>query len=176
MADKSLRIIKKYSNRRLYDTESSSYITQDKIKEYVIKGVPFQVIRAKTGENTTRSVLLHIILDEEVMGVPLFTEEALRSILLFSGSGMHSAFSGFLEQMLPMLHKSQTDMSNGPLADNERMREQFATMQGMMLGNVFQEYVNRSMELVLSTNRNLAENAAQLLGGNKKAKPKPEKD
>lgn len=168
------RIIKKYSNRRLYDTEESRYITQDRIKEYVNRGIAFRVVSAKSGEDITRSVLLHVILDEEIMGVPLFTEEALRSVILFSGSGMRSSFSSFLEQMLPMLQQSQMPdaafMGQGS-GDSDRIREQFASLQGMLLGNSFREYLNRSMEVMGQVNSEIAKNTARMINPDR---PDPE--
>ena len=172
------RIIKKYSNRRLYDTSRSCYITQDKVKEYVNSGISFRVVSANSGEDITRSVLLHVILDEEIMGVPLFTEEALRSIILFSGSGMRGSFSGFLEQMLPVLQQEQLDSSSamGSMPANDRIREQFATLQGMLLGNSFQEYVNTSMKMMGDVNREIAQNTARMMqpvaAAAEEAKPK----
>ena len=182
------RIIKKYSNRRLYDTQESEYITQDRIKDYVNRGIVFRVVSSKTGEDITRSVLLHVILDEEVMGVPLFTEEALRSIILFSGSGMRSSFSSFLEQMLPMLQQSQipeqpfmTQVPGVP-GNSDRIQEQLATLQGMLLGNSFSEYLNRSMDMMGKINSEIAKNTARLINPDqpegsqqaaKKLSPKP---
>ena len=179
MAKIKQRIIKKYSNRRLYDTEDSTYITQDRIKEYVSRGISFRVVSAKSGEDITRSVLLHVILDEEIMGVPLFTEEALRSIILFSGSGMRSSFSGFLEQMLPVLQQSQ--IANQPFiaqlpGNSDRISEQFASLQGMLLGNSFQEYMNRSMEMMGKVNTEIAKNTARMISPDQPAsEPKPRK-
>lgn len=166
MANTPQRIIKKYNNRRLYDTEESSYITQDKVKEYVSKGISFRVVAAKNGEDITRSVLLHIILDEEIMGVPLFTEEALRSIIMCSGSSMRSYFSGFLEQMLPMLQSKQPadfDVFPGVKDANDRFRDQMASMQGMMLGNSFMESVNRNMKMVEKVNETIVKNTAEIM-------------
>ena len=173
MSDAKPRIIKKYSNRRLYDTSESAHITQDKIKEYVNRGIAFRVVSAKSGEDITRSVLLNVILDEEVMGIPLFTEEALRSIILFSGSAFRSSFSGFLEQMLPALERGQYDGQGfiGQLpVGNDRMRDQLAMLQGMLLGNSFQEYVNRSMEAMGEANREIAKSTAKMMGA---AEPPP---
>ena len=160
------RIIKKYSNRRLYDTEDSCYITQNKIREYVNSGIVFRVVSAKSGEDITRSVLLHVIFDEEIMGMPLFSEEALRSIILFSGSGMRGSFSSFLEQMLPLLQGNQfTDP--GYLArlpgNNDRMREQYASLQNMMLGNSLQEYLNRIMHVMNEINHEFTKNTAKII-------------
>ncbi len=158
------RIIKKYQNRRLYDTERSCYITQDQIKRYVSKGISFRVITAKTGDDITRAVLLHIILDEEIMGVPLFTEEALRSIILFSGSGMRGSMSSFLEHMLPALQQNSAlggvDASS---RTNEHIRDHVAALQGLLLGNTFQEYINRNMEVFGKANQSIAQNAVKMM-------------
>lgn len=167
MANDRQHIIKKYANRRLYDTKASSYITQDQIKEYVFSGVSFRIVEDKTGKDVTRAVLLHIILDEEIMGVPLFTEEALRSVILFSGSGMRSSFSGFLEQMLPALLKQQLReppfTPGGAMPGQDRIRDQFATLQGMLLGNTFQEYVNSSMKMMEDVNREILANTSRMM-------------
>ncbi|MBF2735754.1 MAG: hypothetical protein ISN26_06765 [Betaproteobacteria bacterium AqS2] len=179
MANASQRIIKKYANRRLYDTQDSRYITQDKIKEYVFSGISFRVVEDKTGADVTRAVLLHVILEEEIMGVPLFTEEALRSIILFSGSGMRSSFSGFLEQMLPVLLQNQLQeppfMAGMPGQD--RIRDQFATLQGMLLGNSFQEYVNSSVKMMEDVNREIMASASRMMqppaGGEEAETPPP---
>lgn len=167
MANDRQHIIKKYANRRLYDTKESRYITQDQIKEYVFSGVSFRIVEDKTGKDVTRAVLLHIILDEEIMGVPLFTEEALRSVILFSGSGMRSSFSGFLEQMLPALLKQQLReppfAPGGAMPGQDRIRDQFATLQGMLLGNSFQEYVNSSMKMMEDVNREILANTSRMM-------------
>ena len=72
-----VRLIKKYPNRRLYDTKTSAYITLGDVKELVLKFEPFKVLDAKTGDDLTRSILLQIILEEESGGVPLFSCELL---------------------------------------------------------------------------------------------------
>ena len=72
-----LRILKKYPNRRLYDTEISSYITLTDVKAMVLAGTAFEVRDAKTGEDLTRSILLQIILEEETGGVPMFSTATL---------------------------------------------------------------------------------------------------
>ena len=72
-----IRLIKKYPNRRLYDTRTSTYITLVDVKELVLAHEDFQVIDAKTGDDLTRSILLQIILEEESAGAPMFSAEAL---------------------------------------------------------------------------------------------------
>lgn len=158
------RVVKKYANRRLYDTEISSYITQEQIKEYVATGIKLKIINAKTEEDVTRSVLLHIILDEEVLGVPLFTEEALRSIIVFSGSSMRSSFSDLLEQMLPTLQQYKINLPSGFNDDaRDKLNSRYAAMQGLLFGNAFREYMNRSMEMIMKTNQQLANSAVDII-------------
>ena len=92
----STRVIKKYPNRRLYDSASSSYITLADIKQWVIDGVSVQVVDAKTSQDLTRSILLQIILEEEACGSPLFTEKALADMIRFYGHTMQTHMGGFI--------------------------------------------------------------------------------
>ena len=92
-----MRVLKKYPNRRLYDTATSSYITLAQVKELVMQAEPFVVRDAKTGEDLTRSILLQIILEEEAGGSPIFTEAVLRNIIRFYGHAMQGFFGANLE-------------------------------------------------------------------------------
>ena len=83
-----VRVIKKYPNRRLYDTDTSSYITLAEVKSLVMDSESFVVRDAKTNEDLTRSILLQIILEEETAGVPIFTEQVLANIIRFYGHAM----------------------------------------------------------------------------------------
>jgi len=87
MAD-SVRLIKKYPNRRLYDTQTSSYITLADVKDLVQKQEEFQVVDAKTSEDLTRQILLQIILDEESAGAPMFSHDVLTQFIRFYGNAM----------------------------------------------------------------------------------------
>lgn len=102
----SLRLIKKYPNRRLYDTRTSSYITVMDIKELVLKQEEFQVVDAKTGEDLTRSILLQIILEEEAGGSPMFSSDALAQMIRFYGNAMQGMMGKYLEANV----KAFTDM------------------------------------------------------------------
>ena len=82
------RVLKKYPNRRLYDTRTSSYITLAEVKQMVLDAEPFEVRDAKSGEDLTRSILLQIILDEETGGVPMFTTQMLAQLIRFYGHAM----------------------------------------------------------------------------------------
>lgn len=101
MAEKTtseaLRIIKKYQNRRLYDTEESIYITLQDVKELVLCGTEFMVQDANSGDDITRQVLLGIILEEEAGGVPLFSNQLLRQIISFYGHTFQTALGRYLE-------------------------------------------------------------------------------
>lgn len=96
----ALRILKKYPNRRLYDTQTSSYITLADVKLMVLAGEDFEVRDAKSGEDLTRTILLQIILEEESGGVPMFTANTLSQIIRFYGHAMQSVMGGMLEKNL----------------------------------------------------------------------------
>lgn len=95
-----IRIIKKYPNRRLYDTAVSRYITLDEIRELVIKHIRFKVIDTRSDEDKTNDVLLQIISDQESKSAPIFTTEILLNIIRFYGNPLQSMFSDFLEKMV----------------------------------------------------------------------------
>lgn len=102
------RIIKKYPNRRLYDTRTSSYITLAEIKQLVMAHEEFAVRDAKTGEDLTRSILLQIILEEEASGSPMFTTNVLGQIIRSYGNAMQGFMGGYLEQNIQALQELQT--------------------------------------------------------------------
>jgi polyhydroxyalkanoate synthesis repressor PhaR len=110
-AKKPVRVIKKYPNRRLYDTDSSSYITLAEVKQLVLEGHPFVVRDAKTNEELTRSILLQIILEEETGGVPMFSEAALANIIRFYGHSMQGFMGTALEKNVQAFTDVQTKMA-----------------------------------------------------------------
>ena len=93
----SVRVLKKYPNRRLYDTQTSSYITLADVKKMVLDGQAFEVRDAKTSEDITRSILLQIILEEETGGVPMFSTQSLEQIIRFYGHAMQGVMGAYLE-------------------------------------------------------------------------------
>ena len=113
MAD-PVRLIKKYPNRRLYDTQTSAYITLADVKQLVLDTEPFRVADAKTSEDLTRSILLQIILEEETGGVPMFSTQALAQIIRFYGHAMQGVMGNYLEKNL----QAFVDMQ-GRLAEQE---------------------------------------------------------
>lgn len=121
------RVIKKYPNRRLYDTDTSSYITLSEIKQLVMENEPCVVVDAKTGEDLTRSILLQIILEEEAHGSPMFTVPVLANIIRFYGHAMQGLMGGYLEKNMQALMEMQAPLVQGAMGNNL-----FAQMQEQM--------------------------------------------
>ena len=108
--NKNVRVIKKYPNRRLYDTITSSYITLADIKALVMQNAPFVVRDAKTDEDITRSMLLQIILEAEAGGAPMFTEAVLANIIRFYGHAMQGFVGNYLEKNMQTFTDLQANM------------------------------------------------------------------
>ncbi len=104
------RIIKKYPNRRLYDTEISKYITMEKLRELVIEGIDFAVIDVKTEEDLTRGVLLQIISEQEHHGEPILTTESLTKIIRFYGDSVEGLASDYISQSLDLFSSQQKEL------------------------------------------------------------------
>jgi polyhydroxyalkanoate synthesis repressor PhaR len=103
------RIIKKYPNRRLYDTEVSKYITIDDVRRLVVEGVDFCVKDVKTDEDLTRSILLQIIAEQEHDGAPLFSTRTLTQLIRFYGNAYQAAFADYLQQSLDIFSAQQQE-------------------------------------------------------------------
>jgi polyhydroxyalkanoate synthesis repressor PhaR len=138
VAGSSDRIIKKYPNRRLYDTDTSSYITLTEIKQLVMDSEAFVVLDAKTGEDLTRSILLQIILEEESQGSPMFTAPVLANIIRFYGHTMQGFMGGYLEKNMQALMDMQSPMVKGVMGANmfTQMQEQMAKQTEQFLGTL----------------------------------------
>src|SRR5512135_3821984 len=104
---KSIRVIKKYPNRRLYDTANSGYITLADVKQMVLEFIDFQVIDAKSGDDLTRSILLQIILEEEAAGVPMFSSDLLAQMIRFYGNAMQGMMGKYLENNIRAFSEMQ---------------------------------------------------------------------
>ena len=101
------RIIKKYPNRRLYDTETSAYITLAEVKQFVLDQQQFEVHDARTNEDLTRSILLQIILEEEGSGAPMFSADMLSNIIRYYGHTMQGLMGNYLERSIGAFHEAQ---------------------------------------------------------------------
>ncbi len=140
----AVRVLKKYPNRRLYDTRTSSYITLADVKQMVLAAEAFEVRDAKTGEDLTRSILLQIILEEESGGVPMFSAAALAQIIRLHGHAMQGLLGSMIERNLlafaefqqQMLQHGKGLLEPAPMATPELwsqfMNGQTAAMQGLM--------------------------------------------
>lgn len=131
------RVIKKYPNRRLYDTTTSTYITLAEVKRLVMESQSFVVRDVKTGEDLTRSILLQIILEEEANGSPMFTVPVLANVIRFYGHAMQGFLGGYLEKNIESLMGVQGAMS-GNLEQSRnlltQMQEQMQKQTAQMLG------------------------------------------
>ncbi len=150
MAD-SVRLIKKYPNRRLYDTQTSSYITLVDVKELVLKHETFQVVDAKTGDDLTRSILLQIILEEEQEGQPLFSHDVLTQFIRSYGNAMQGMMGSYLDRNVQAFQEIQSriqEQSRQFVGDsskiNEQLWSQFLTFQGPAMQSLMSAYMEQS--------------------------------
>jgi polyhydroxyalkanoate synthesis repressor PhaR len=108
----SERIIKKYPNRRLYDTEVSRYITLADVRDLVMNCTKLRVVDAANDADITRSILLQIMLEEETGGEPLFSANMLAQIIRFYGGTLHGLFARYLESSLDLFAKQQQQVTD----------------------------------------------------------------
>ena len=145
-ADKTeaIRIIKKYPNRRLYDTETSAYITLAEVRRLVMDRTQFVVRDAKTNEDLTRSILLQIILEEEAGGAPMFTEAVLGNIIRFYGDAMQSFMGAYLEKNVQGFMDLQVTMAEQSKGLSPEMWAQFMNAKSPMMQGMMGAYVEQS--------------------------------
>ena len=129
-----LRIIKKYPNRRLYDTEISSYITLEEVRQLVIDGEAFQVRDAKTSEDLTRSVLLQIISEHEDSGSPMFTTQLLSQVIRFYGDSLQGFMGSYLERSMQTFLDQQGQFRNQ--LNNMMGKTPFSMLNGLTERNM----------------------------------------
>ncbi|MFT6732874.1 MAG: polyhydroxyalkanoate synthesis repressor PhaR [Polaribacter sp.] len=128
------RIIKKYPNRRLYDTQISRYITLHDVKKLVMEHKDFQVIDAKTNENLTRCTLMQLIAEEETNGAPILTSEILKEFVRFYGDSMQTMMSRFLEHSVKLFMEKRAGLKsplNSMLGTNKSSLMQNIAKQNM---------------------------------------------
>ena len=106
------RVIKKYPNRRLYDTEISSYITIEDVRQLIVEGEEFEVRDAKSGEDLTRQVLLQIIAEHEQDGEPMLSTQLLSQIIRFYGDSLQGFMGNYLERSMQMFLEQQGQLRN----------------------------------------------------------------
>ncbi|MFO1339496.1 MAG: polyhydroxyalkanoate synthesis repressor PhaR [Burkholderiaceae bacterium] len=165
------RVLKKYPNRRLYDTSASSYITLADVKQMVLDGVEFEVRDAKTGDELTRSILLQIILEEETGGAPMFTATMLAQIIRFYGHTMQGMMGSYLEKNLQTFVEMQSrlaDQARGlydPKAFTPEMWSQFMSGQAPMMQGLMGNYLEQSKNLFVQMQEQMQKQAGGLFPG-----------
>lgn len=136
------RIIKKYPNRRLYDTAISSYITLADVKTLVLDGVDFEVVDAKTKADLTRSILLQIIAEEEEGGEPIFSSDLLARIIRSYGGSEQNMLTSYLEKSMELWveqqrafrERTRSLMDNSPIGMLTQFAERNLAMWQAMSG------------------------------------------
>jgi polyhydroxyalkanoate synthesis repressor PhaR len=164
-----IRLIKKYPNRRLYDTRTSTYITLVDVKELVLAHEDFQVIDAKTGDDLTRSILLQIILEEESAGAPMFSAEALANVIRFYGHAMQGMMGTYLEKNIQafmdiqgkLQEQSQAFVGKGP--SSQEAWTQFMAGQAPMMQNLMSNYIDQSKKVFMQMEEQMQSNAKSML-------------
>jgi polyhydroxyalkanoate synthesis repressor PhaR len=164
-----IRLIKKYPNRRLYDTRTSTYITLVDVKELVLAHEDFQVIDAKTGEDLTRSILLQIILEEESAGMPMFSAEALANVIRFYGNAMQGMMGTYLEKNIQAFMDMQGKLQEqsqafvGSKPGSQEAWTQFMAGQAPMMQNLMGNYIDQSKKVFMQMEEQMQNNAKSML-------------
>ncbi len=153
----ALRIIKKYPNRRLYDTELSRYITLADVRKLVMQGIAFKVVDANSNEDITRSILLQIIIEQESGGEPMFTTDVLAKMIRFYDNSVQGIFSSYLEKTLNLFIEQQSQLQ-------QQIQELMATTPV----NTMSDLTKRNLEIW----REMQESFLKASGLNPTAPPK----
>jgi polyhydroxyalkanoate synthesis repressor PhaR len=151
---KATRLIKKYPNRRLYDTQTSAYITLADVRLLVLADEDFKVVDAKTHEDLTRSILLQIILEAEAGGAPLFSSAMLAHIIRFYGHAMQGMMGTYLEKSLMAfidiqnkLQEQSRGFYDAQGMPNRDLIAQFMNLQAPMVQAMMGNYIEQSKNL-----------------------------
>ena len=145
----STRVIKKYPNRRLYDTEISSYITIEDVRQLIVDGEDFEVRDARSGEDLTRQVLLQIISEHEQDGEPVLSTRLLSQIIRFYGDSMQGFMGSYLERSMQVFLDQQ---------------QQFRSQVGGVLGQTPWSLMNQLTERNLAMWKDLQQNLTSSVG------------
>lgn len=157
------RVIKKYPNRRLYDTETSTYITLADVQQLVMSSEPFVVRDAKTNEDLTRSILLQIILEEETAGAPMFTEAVLANIIRFYGNAMQSFMGDYLEKNVQTFMDLQVKMAEQSKGMSPEMWAQFMNAKSPLMQGMMGNYVEQSKNVFTRMQEQMQKQSEQML-------------
>ena len=175
-----VRLIKKYPNRRLYDTKTSAYITLGDVKDLVLKFEVFKVVDAKSGDDLTRSILLQIILEEETGGVPMFSSELLSGFIRFYGSTMQGMLGKYLENNMKTFVDFQQKLQDQSrtiygAGDNTHFQtdfwNQFLNFQQPAMQSMMTAYMDQSKKMFQSMQDQLQSQTRNMFTGFQADKP-----
>ena len=172
MSEAAVRLIKKYPNRRLYDTRTSTYITQADVKQLVLGNEEFQVVDAKSGDDLTRAILLQIILEEESGGSPMFTSDVLTQFIRSYGSAMQGMMGGYIERNLQLFQELQkkvqeqsAQLYGGNAKGGQEMWNQFMSFQGPAMQGLISTYMDQSRNMFLQMQDQLQNQTRNMFAG-----------
>ncbi|MES2932498.1 MAG: polyhydroxyalkanoate synthesis repressor PhaR [Pseudomonadota bacterium] len=166
----SERLIKKYPNRRLYDTQTSSYITLTDVKQLVLANEEFMVVDAKSNDDLTRSILMQIILEEEANGEPMFSSVALSQIIRYYGHAMQGMMGSYLEKNIQAfidIQNKLTENSKGMYEGkpfSPEMWAQFMNVQGPMMQGMMSNYIDQSKSLFVQMQEQMQSQTKNIFG------------
>lgn len=162
---KKVRTIKKYPNRRLYDTDISSYITIEDVRQLILDGEEFQVVDAKSGDDLTRQVLLQIIAEQEQAGQPLLSTQVLSQMIRLYGDSLQGFMGTYLERSVQSFMEQQ-----------HQLRRQISSMLGQSPWTMMNQLTEQNMQIWQEFQNNMLSNFDQYQGSassqNAKNKPK----
>ena len=165
----AVRLIKKYPNRRLYDTQTSAYITLSDVKQLVLETENFKVVDAKSNEDLTRSILLQIILEEEAGGQPLFSSIMLSQIIRFYGHAMQGMMGSYLEKTMQAFVEIQSKMQDQSKAfydnkglPNPELWAQFMSVQTPMIQSMMTSYIEQSKNMFVQMQEQMQQNSRSI--------------
>ncbi|MCX8515246.1 MAG: polyhydroxyalkanoate synthesis repressor PhaR [Pseudomonadota bacterium] len=166
-----VRLIKKYQNRRLYDTATSTYIILEDIKQILVDGEMIQVVDVKSNLDVTRSVLLQIILEEEINGVPIFSNEFLLQIIRFYGKSFQPSISPFLEHGINFIRKMQKNFyaqikepyNKNNLNSNFELWQEFIKQQAPQIESGIKDYIQNTTDTFLNIQDNMQQQAEKVI-------------
>ncbi len=163
-AKSAQRVIKKYPNRRLYDTTTSTYITLAEVKQLVMASENLVVRDAKRSEDITRSILLQIILEEEAGGAPMFSEAVLANIIRFYGHAMQGFMGSYLEKNIQMFTDMQARLAEQSPGMTPEAWAKFMGAQSPMVQGLMGNYTEQSRTLFTQMQEQMQKQTEQMLG------------
>jgi polyhydroxyalkanoate synthesis repressor PhaR len=168
------RLIKKYPNRRLYDTQTSTYITLADVKQLVLGHEDFQVVDAKSQEDLTRAILLQIILEEESGGMPMFTSPMLSHMIRFYGNAMQGMMGVYLEKNIQAFMdiqdklKDQLGDPSRPLYEGKvlgtELWSQFLAGQAPVMQSMMGNYMEQSKNMFMQMQEQMQTQTRSMFG------------